>query len=113
MGGQSEAVFVESVLGKMRTMLKRRGADGVQGLARNFRICDTNGSGQLDEEELAKCFRLCKVQLHPDEAQAIFRAFDTSGNGTLSFEEFLRAIRGRMWRARPRERPCRSRWRRG
>ena len=96
MGGQSEAVFVESVLGKMRTMLKRRGADGVQGLARNFRICDTNGSGQLDEEELAKCFRLCKVQLHPDEAQAIFRAFDTSGNGTLSFEEFLRAIRGRM-----------------
>ena len=34
--------------------IKKRGADGIQGLARNFRICDTNGSGQLDEEELAK-----------------------------------------------------------
>ena len=40
----TEAAFVESVLDKMRYMLKKRGADGVQGLARNFRICDTNGS---------------------------------------------------------------------
>ena len=48
------AGLVEQTLEKMRHMLKKRGADGIQGLARNFRICDTNGSGQLDEEELAK-----------------------------------------------------------
>lgn len=48
------ANLVEQSLEKMRHMLKKRGADGIQGLARNFRICDTNGSGQLDEEELAK-----------------------------------------------------------
>ena len=90
------AAYVESVLEKMRSMLKKRGADGIQGLARNFRICDTNGSGQLDEEELAKCFRLCKLSLTADESSMIFRSFDTSGNGTLSFEEFLRSIRGRM-----------------
>ena len=90
------AAFAESVLEKMRAMLKKRGADGIQGLARNFRICDTNGSGQLDEEEMAKCFRLCKIGLSPEEADAIFHVFDTGGNGTVSFEEFLRAIRGRM-----------------
>ena len=58
---------------KMRYMLKKRGADGIQGLARNFRICDTNGSGQLDEEELAKVSgslfgrqtKIRRICLHP------------------------------------------------
>ena len=54
--------MVEQTLEKMRFMLKKRGADGIQGLARNFRICDTNGSGQLDEEELAK---VCALILAP------------------------------------------------
>ena len=50
--------YAESIVERMRIVLKKRGAEGIQGLARNFRICDTNGSGQLDEEELAKCVRL-------------------------------------------------------
>ena len=66
------------------------------GLGRNFRICDTNGSGQLDEDELAKCCRLCKLTLKPDELTAIFQHFDAGGNGTVSFEEFVRTIRGKM-----------------
>ena len=71
---------VESILERLRANLKRRGAEGIQGLARNFRICDTNGSGQLDDEELAKCFRLYKIPLSPAEFDAVMRFFDRSGD---------------------------------
>lgn len=86
----------EYVLEKLRAALKRRGAEGMQGLARNFRICDTNDSGQLDDEELAKCFRLCKIQLTPDEFVTLFRFFDRSGDGMISYDEFVKTVRGKM-----------------
>ena len=33
---------------KLRTSLKRRGAEGIRGLARHFKICDVNGNGSAD-----------------------------------------------------------------
>lgn len=88
--------LVESLLDNMRVVLKRRGADGILGIARNFKICDTSGSGQLDEDELAKCFRLCKLSLSQDEFAALFAFFDRGGNGLVSFDEFVKTIRGKM-----------------
>ena len=78
----------EMVLEKLRAALKKRGAEGMQGLAHNFRICDTNDSGQLDDEELAKCFRLCKISLTQQEFGTIFAFFDRSGDGMISYGEF-------------------------
>ena len=86
----------EMVLEKLRAALKKRGAEGMQGLARNFRICDTNDSGQLDDEELAKCFRLCKISLTQQEFGTIFAFFDRSGDGMISYDEFIKTVRGKM-----------------
>lgn len=91
-----DAAYAESIVERMRVALKKRGAEGIRGLDRNFKICDTNGSGKLDEEELAKCFRLCKLTLRSDEIATMVAYFDHSGDGLVSFEEFLRVIRGRM-----------------
>ena len=33
---------LEEVLSKLRASLKRRGADGIRGLGRHFKICDRN-----------------------------------------------------------------------
>ena len=88
--------FAERVLEQIRTVLKKRGADGVRGLMRNFKICDGDGSGQLNEEELAKCFRLCKLTLSPAESMSLFRFFDKNGNGLVSFDEFIKTVRGKM-----------------
>ena len=50
----SEADF-EAVMESLREKLKKRGAQGIRGLARNFKICDRDGSRSLDVQELAKC----------------------------------------------------------
>lgn len=86
----------EAVLEQLREKLKKRGAEGIRGLARNFKICDTDGSQQLNEEELGKCFRLCKLDLKSNEIASLFAWFDNGGNGTVSFDEFVKGVRGKM-----------------
>jgi len=89
-------IDAEEILVRLRVMLKKRGAEGLQGLARSFKICDTDGSGQLNDEEVAKCFRLCKIPLSQEEFEAVFMFFDKSGNGLISFDEFVKTVRGKM-----------------
>jgi Ca2+-binding EF-hand superfamily protein len=80
----------------MRAALRARGAVGIRGLARNFQICDTDGSRKLDHDELRKCLRLCKIDLQPHEFEALFTHADSDGSGLVDYEEFLRVVRGRM-----------------
>jgi Ca2+-binding EF-hand superfamily protein len=74
--------------------LKQRGAVGLAGLARNFRINDFNKSGTLDRDELRKCLRLCKLDLDVNDFEVLFRHLDTSDDGQVDYDEFLTAVRG-------------------
>lgn len=87
---------VEKVLEAVRAALRSRGAVGIKGLARNFKICDTDGSRKLDQSELAKCLRLCKLQLTEDEFGTLFAHVDSDGSGLVDYDEFLKAVRGRL-----------------
>jgi hypothetical protein len=42
---------------RMRAALKKRGAHGILGLQRQFKIADDNGSGTLDFDEFSKAIR--------------------------------------------------------
>ena len=95
----TRASEAEAIVEKMRTALKKRTADvdghsGIQGLARNFRICDRNNNRRLDLEEFAKCIALCKVEVTAEEVAAVHRHFDRDGSGAIDFDEFLHAVRG-------------------
>ena len=87
---------VEMVLESLRAALRRRGAEGLKGLARNFRICDTNKSGKLDRDEVSKCLRLCQIQLEEDDFEALLTHLDSDGDRQVDYDEFLKAVRGRM-----------------
>merc|ERR1719337_585232 len=87
---------VEAVLEKMRNSLKRRGAEGIRGLGRHFKICDSDKSGQLDAEEFEKCCRLNNLGLNDKDMKIIFVHFDRDRSGGISYDEFLRAVRGRL-----------------
>ena len=87
---------VETTLEALRAALRARGAVGIRGLARNFKICDTDGSRKLDPEELAKCLRLCKISLSESELETLFAYVDADDSGLVDYDEFLRAVRGRL-----------------
>ena len=89
-------VDVESALERMRAMLKKRGAEGLHGLSRNFRICDSSRDGMLNLAEFETCCRLCKLGLSDREVATMHAHFDATGDGSISLDEYLRALRGRM-----------------
>ena len=81
---------------KVREMLARRGARGMIGLQRIFKIMDDNGSNTLDIQEFWKAIKDFRVKISQDEARHLFTLFDEDGNDELSIDEFLLAIRGQL-----------------
>ncbi|XP_077549314.1 calcyphosin-like protein isoform X1 [Haemaphysalis longicornis] len=96
----SSAVMSLSPIEKLRHQCLQRGAHGIKGLARQFRIMDDSGDKKLDREEFTKGLQDFKVFLSPAEVDALFKELDRDGNGTISFNEFLQALRPPMSAAR-------------
>lgn len=54
---------------KFRTKLAARGARGISGLARQFRIADDNNSRTLDIQEFTKACHDFRIDITDDEAR--------------------------------------------
>jgi len=76
--------------------LYQRGAKGLIGLKRQFKVLDSDGSGQLDFSEFNKALSDYKLGLNSEEADLLFQIFDKSKDGLISFEEFLNALIGQL-----------------
>jgi Ca2+-binding EF-hand superfamily protein len=74
--------------------LAARGARGIIGLGRNFRIMDDNRSGSLDKYEFSKGMSDFAVSFTTSEIEALFRFIDVNNDGVILYDEFLRAVRG-------------------
>ena len=80
----------------MRKKLAARGARGIQGLGRSFKIADDNGNKQLDPEEFAKAIHDFRVGLEKKDTDRLFAIFDRDRSGNIDYDEFLRGVRGEM-----------------
>ena len=87
-------------LEKLRLQCLSRGANGIQGLARQFKIIDDDGSKSLDIKEFTKGCHDFGADLTKDEIKQIFDRIDRDGSGSLDFDEFLESLRPPMSRAR-------------
>jgi Ca2+-binding EF-hand superfamily protein len=88
---------VDSILKELKEQLFRRGADGIRGLARSFRVADHDGSGALDKEELEDALGYCGLFLTLPQISALFARFDRgAGDGMIDYDEFLRALAGSL-----------------
>lgn len=84
-----------SPIQKLRYACLMRGANGIKGLGRSFRIMDDDGSKTLDMREFRDGLRDYGLRELDDQTIAdVFRELDRDGSGKLNYDEFLVAIRG-------------------
>ncbi|PAA76089.1 hypothetical protein BOX15_Mlig007177g2 [Macrostomum lignano] len=87
-------------LERLRLTCLARGASGIKGLARQFRIIDDDGNKRLDRKEFHKGCRDFGAVLTDKEIDYIFDHMDADNSGCVNFDEFLVALRPPMSRTR-------------
>jgi len=85
---------------KLRLQCLSRGASGIKGLGRTFKIMDDDGSRSICLKELIKGVHDYGADLTKDEVQTMFTQLDKDGSGSLDFDEFLVALRPPMNKSR-------------
>ncbi|RTG80103.1 uncharacterized protein DC041_0010468 [Schistosoma bovis] len=78
---------------KLRYQCLLRGASGIAGIGRQFRIIDDDGNKKLDFKEFSKGCKDFGVDLSKDEIKEIFDEIDADQSGFIDFDEFLMSLR--------------------
>lgn len=86
----------ETAHDKFHAVVSKRGADGVLGLSRCFRVMDKDKSGSLSRDEFGLALKKFKCDLRPAEVKALFDKYDVDKSGTLQFQELLKGLRGKL-----------------
>jgi len=86
----------KQLMHQVREKIISRGARGINGIKRIFKIMDDNDSKTLDRQEFAKAMADYRISQDQQEVARIFKMFDRDGNGEINYDEFLRAIVGKM-----------------
>lgn len=86
----------ESVFNKFKKQLVSRGAKGVVGIQREFRIMDEDNSRTLTLGEFKKGCLGFGLKLQDSEVVRLFNGIDRDRNGVIDYLEFLRVVRGPM-----------------
>ncbi|CAH8615219.1 unnamed protein product [Schistosoma bovis] len=85
---------------KLRYQCLLRGASGIAGIGRQFRIIDDDGNKKLDFKEFSKGCKDFGVDLSKDEIKEIFDEIDADQSGFIDFDEFLMSLRPPMSKCR-------------
>eukprot|EP00117_Sycon_ciliatum_P045969 scpid93001/ scgid32982/ Calcyphosin-like protein len=94
--GNASTGNVSDLAEKLRLKLASRGARGIIGLGKSFRIMDDNNSRSLDIYEFTKAVNDYMLGFSQGEVKQLFQFFDVDGSGAVDYDEFLRALTGPM-----------------
>lgn len=86
----------DQLVEKFRERLASRGARGIIGLGRVFKIMDDDNSKTLDQYEFLKAVADYRVGISREEAMKLFTVFDINNDGHINYDEFLRSVVGDM-----------------
>ena len=94
--GDSSTSNVNELLQKLKQKLAGRGARGIVGMGKQFRIMDDNNNRSLDMDEFTKAVNECRLGFGAAEIDVLFAAFDRNRDGSVDYDEFIRVLRGPM-----------------
>ncbi len=80
----------------VREKIVSRGARGINGIKRVFKIMDDNDSKTLDMQEFTKAMQDYRITIPKEDIARVYCLFDRDGNGEINYDEFLRSIVGKM-----------------
>jgi len=86
----------QSIIATVKETLISRGIRGILGLARLFRIMDTDNSQTLNYYEFSKALTDARLHFSEEDTKVVFNFFDRRKDGQLYYPEFLSAVRGFM-----------------
>lgn len=86
----------QSLLKLFKDKLRARGARGMIGLQRIFKIMDDDESGTLSLREFTKACKDFRIGISDENVPALFALFDSNGDGTMSYDEFMHQVRGQL-----------------
>lgn len=86
----------QEICQRIANKIVARGARGIGGMSRSFRIMDKDRNGQLDYNEVKRAMYDYHIASSDKEIQAIFEICNTNRNQKLDFHEFIRAVVGEM-----------------
>jgi calcyphosin len=86
----------DQLVDRLRQKLASRGARGIIGLQRQFKIMDDNHSMSLDRYEFAKAMADYALGFTENEIVNLFNYFDYNRTNLIEYDEFLRTVRGPM-----------------
>ena len=76
--------------------LIQRGARGIFGMQRVFKVMDDNNSGTLDIQEFWKALCDFRLAISQEECRALFDKFDLNQDGEVSYNELMSDVAGEM-----------------
>jgi hypothetical protein len=83
----------QNLLALFKDKLKARGARGMIGLKRLFKMMDDDGSMTLSIPEFGKACKDFKIGISDENVPILFQLFDKNGDNTMSVFEFIEAVR--------------------
>ena len=86
----------EDVFERFRSKLAARGARGIIGIQRQFKIMDDDNSRSLSLNEFKKGCHDFRVDLPESDVTKLFNAIDRDRSGVIDYDELIRAVRGPM-----------------
>ncbi|XP_021377255.1 calcyphosin-like protein isoform X3 [Mizuhopecten yessoensis] len=81
---------------KLRLQCLSRGASGIKGIGRQFKIMDDDQSRSIDFNEFKKGIHDFGLVMDADDVKTVFAVFDKDKSGTIDFDEFLVNLRPPM-----------------
>lgn len=87
---------INEILEKVKVKLASRGARGLIGMGKQFKIFDDDNSRSLDQYEFKKAMNEQRLGLSDSEIITLFNAFDRNRDGSIVYDEFVRVLRGPM-----------------